>query len=134
MRKYLDELGIERKDTPEGWGTENDKREEKWRKQREEYGFDERETWSLDYTIKLFLYERIKMYNEVNIVDTSYHKFEYKDNQITFQECIDRILEGLRLDIKLDEWDKRRYEEEETKEKIEDWGQIFILCKDAMWW
>lgn len=132
VRKYIDELGIKHENTPQGW-CPGDEREEGWSKQREIYGFDSRETWSLDYTFKLWLYERLCMYNEINIVDTSYHKFKYKDSEITFQECLDRMIDGLKLDLTLDEFSNER-KDRDIQDKIEDVMPIFCLCHSCLWW
>ena len=57
-RYYIDELGIALEDRPEGWNR-GDGREEYWKQERNKYGFDERDTWSLYYTMDLLLYERL---------------------------------------------------------------------------
>ncbi|KAA9007285.1 hypothetical protein F4V43_02015 [Paenibacillus spiritus] len=132
LRKYIDDLGIKLEDTPQGW-CPGDSREEGWSKQREIYGFDSRETWSLDYTFKLWLYERLRMYDEVNVIDTGFHKFDYKGKLITFQECIDRMIEGLRLDLTLGDFSEER-KIKEIDEKIEDVMPIFCLCHKCLWW
>ena len=85
-RKFIDELGIKYRDTPQGWlSNDNDKRISQWQKQREEWGFDEREVWDLRYAFALWLYERLKVYDEENIIDTSFHKFKYNGETLTFQ-------------------------------------------------
>jgi len=46
-RKFIDELGIKFEDTPQGWCPTSEEacgREEMWQRQRDEWGFDERET------------------------------------------------------------------------------------------
>lgn len=133
-RKYIDDLGIKFEDTPQGWCLkDSDSREDYWKIEREEYGFDSRETWALDYSFKLWLYERLCMYNEINNVDTSFHKFEYKGKTLTLQDCIDRMIEGLKLDLTLDEYDKKR-DDAKIQEKIDDVVQIFALCYRYLWW
>ena len=132
MGKYIDDLGIKFEKTPQGWNAEDD-RQEGWKQDREVYGFDERETWSLDYTFKLWLYERLSMYNEVNRVDTKYHKYSYKGKEITLQECIDRILEGLKLDLTLDDYDTKR-DDKTTQDKIDDTLPLFTLIFNNLWW
>lgn len=129
-RKYIDDLGIKFEDTPQGWH-KGDKRQTEWKKQRDIYGFDERETWNLNDTFKFWLYERLCMFNGNNAIDTSYHKFEYKGETLTFQECIDRMLEGLKLDLTLPHYTDKR---EENEEKINDVVSIFALCFDKLWW
>lgn len=131
-RKYLDDIGIPIDERSEDYCNEDDGRQPYWKKQRDTYGFDERETWSLDETFYLWLYERLKMYNEVNCVNTDFHKFEYKDKEISFQDCIDRMLEGLKLELTKDNLYEARTIEEE--EKIEDILPIFTLCHRALWW
>ena len=129
LGKYLKDLGIKEDKTPQGWN-KDDSRQERWIKEREIYGFDEKETWSMDFTFKLWLYERLSMYNEVNCVDTSFHKYEFKGETITFQECIDRMLDGLKIELTTDEY--RRTDEQ--KEKVEDIVNIFALCLPSLWW
>lgn len=68
MDHGLEEIGVETKDM--FWDDSicdiliNDKRQSKWKEQREAYGFDEREIWSLDTRIAIFLYPRILFYKE----------------------------------------------------------------------
>ena len=57
--KYLTDIGITEDEVPWEWNL-NDKRQEQWKKEREEYGFDERETWNLDYMFDLWFYEHLK--------------------------------------------------------------------------
>ena len=54
MRKYLDEINIT--DRPDTWN-KDDERQESWAKEREDYGFDEREVVAsgnaiIDYAIQ----------------------------------------------------------------------------------
>ena len=72
-----------------------------WLKEREEYGFDNRETWNLDRIFIEWIYTRIMMYKECCILDLNYHKFAYKDLELTQGEIIDKILE-LAKEILLD--------------------------------
>lgn len=129
LGKYLKDLGIKETDTPQGWNPD-DSRQEKWKQEREIYGFDSRETWSLDYTFRLWLYERLSMYNEINCIDTSFHKFEFKGQTITFQDCINRMLEGLKIELTIDEYERT----EEQKEKTDEVIAIFALCYWCLWW
>ncbi|MNW60993.1 hypothetical protein D3C74_390200 [compost metagenome] len=73
------------------------------------------------------------MYNEINIVDTAYHKFSYKGKELTFQDCIDRMIEGLKLDLTLEEFSKER-KNKDIEDKIEDVLPIFCLCYKCLWW
>jgi hypothetical protein len=129
ISKYLSDLGVKEKDLPWNWNP-GDGRHEFWSKQREEFGFDERDTWSLDYTLILLIYPRLKMYNEVNGINTSYHQFEYKNNTYTQQECIDKIIEGFEIYLSKSEY--KRTEEDWTK--IEDARMLLAIISPALWW
>lgn len=133
-RKYLEELGIESKDTPWDWN-DNDNRQKYWYEQIKEYGFNEQDTWSLDYTMELLLYERLCMYKELasNVIDLDFHTFEFKGMEITQRQCIDAMLEGLKLDITLEPFDEKR-EDEVIKKKIDNIWKIYDLCKNTLWW
>lgn len=76
--KYLNEIGIESNyccifNTEE---IDNGK-QEYFIEQRQIYGFDERETWSMDYTFATWLYEHLQAYKEFakEIIDLEFHKF-----------------------------------------------------------
>ena len=59
-RKYLDDIGItDRWDT---WGLGDEEAVKEHQKQQSVYGFDARETFSLDHAFYLWLYERLMMY------------------------------------------------------------------------
>lgn len=126
-------MGIKYEDTPQGWNTDvGDSRLPEWRKQREEWGFDERETWNLTYAFELWLYERLKVYNEINIVDThsNLYQFEYKGEILDFQDCIDKMIDGLEIKLTDDSW----WKDEDKKEQVEDILPLFVLCYNCLWW
>ena len=78
-RKYLNDIGI--KDN--FMELEHDERRGVWDKEIEEYGFAEYETWCLRFHFYCWLYERLKMYLEVNGGDLNYHKFTYEGREYT---------------------------------------------------
>lgn len=133
-RYYIDKLGIEFKDTPQGWN-QDDSRQIYWEKERNKYGFDERETWSLRYTMDLLLYERLCKFKEYasECIDFTFHKFKYEYEILTQEECIDRMIEGLKLELTLDEFDEKR-KCEKVKKLINDVYKIYALCKNSLWW
>jgi hypothetical protein len=79
----------------------------------------------MDYSFKLWLYERLKMFDEVNNIDTSHHTFEYNGKKIAFQQCIDMMIEGLKLDLTAPEDSPER---KENEKKINDVLPIFTMC------
>lgn len=131
-RKYLQKLGINIKNTPWGWceDKKHNQRKKEWKKQRKIYGFDSRETWSLNYTIAILVYERLSMYNEVNIIDTSFHKIKYKRKTMTLQECIDFILDNLKDYI----LDSHLENEEENMNKAMNAMELLSKIYPYLWW
>src|SRR5574344_831656 len=91
ISKYLTDIGVKEKDIPCYW-LPDDPRQEYWDQEKEQYGFDSRDTWSLDHTIALLIYPRLKMYNEINCIDTTFYTVEHNGEILTQQQCIDKIL------------------------------------------
>ena len=133
-RKYLKEIGIKLEDTPWGWN-DDDEREKYWLEERKEQGFDERETWSLDYTMGLLLYERLCAYKEIaeKVINLDFYTFKYNNEELTQRQCIDEMIEGLKLELTLDPFDEKR-KEQEVIDKIESVWKIYDLIKYALWW
>lgn len=129
-RKYIDELGVKPEDTPQGWCYYDDVRMKHWQKQREEYGFDERETWCIDYSFILWFYERLMMYNEIKVVDKNKVRIEYKGETMSLQEAIDRMIEGCRLYITKNVFDLT----DEEWRKVEDVYHLFAVTHNYLWW
>lgn len=128
-RKYLDDLGI--KDRHDLWNP-NDNRQSIWQRQRREYGFDERETWSLDSAFYLWLYERLKMYLEYasRVVDLDFHEFIFKGEKYTQKQLIDMMIE------RLENYFANKYdtESEEESSRLDEVVEIWALVLPAMWW
>lgn len=61
-RKHLEDLPNHR--TIEEQVEDDDERSPAWKKEREEFGFDSRQTWALDSAMLELLYERLIMYRE----------------------------------------------------------------------
>ena len=89
-RKFLDDIGY----VDELEGLEKDPAyADRFMEQQEVYGFDARDTWNLDVTMVKFLYERLKLYDMVNIVDTSFAAIEHHGKDLTMQQALDLMLE-----------------------------------------
>lgn len=129
QHKYLIDTGIKENDLPWLW-CPGDARQEQWRKQQAKYGFDERETWSLNYAFRLWFYERLKMYNEINCIDTSFYKFEYDGVEYTQQECMDFILAAFEKTFKDDNWDL----DNDTCAEVYKAYQLVAKILPALWW
>lgn len=127
MNKYIKDLGIKKKDTPWGWDGNKEKKV-KWKNQRKIYGFDTRETYSLDLTYAIWLYSRVKMYKEVadKIVDLSCHKFMIDDKEYTQIEIIDQILENTEIYL--------TSSADDNMKKLIKAAELFAKILPAMWW
>ena len=124
QRKYLDDLGITER--PDTWNPD-DSRQNQWEEQRKIYGFDERETWSLETAFYLWLYERLKMYLEYTIVDLDFYKFEYKGKTYTQKQMIDMMIERLK-EYLTDETDEKSFEKY-PNEICEIWALVLpVMC------
>lgn len=129
--KYFEEIDGKKYEHPSKWGAKNDNRSQKWYEERRKYGFDSRETWSLDTAFYIWLYEHLMMFKEkaTGVIDLTYHKFEYKGEILTQIECIDRMIEGCKLFIQdSDTLDK------EKQDKIKSVCELWTLVIPAMWW
>jgi len=93
--KYLEEIGFDPL-----YETKHDKLNKKWAKERKKYGFDSRETWNMDITFLAWLYEHLRMYQDVNIVDLTFNKFDYNGEIINLEDAINKILENIKLVFK----------------------------------
>ena len=127
--KYLEELESY---TGNFWGLKNDKREPEWVEERKTYGFDSTETWSLDTSFYLWLYEHLRMYVEKagEIVNLHYHKFTYNDKEYYQDELIDLMIERLQFAFS-SEYDE--YEEDQWA-YVHEIEKIWALILPAMWW
>lgn len=124
-RKYLDDLGITNR--PDLWN-QTDERQKNWTKEREEYGFDERDTWSMSLTFECWLYEHLMMYKESANINLDFHKFEYKGKTYTQGEMIDKMIELLETSLKSS---NSSLDEVDTIREI---AQMWAVVLPAMWW
>lgn len=126
--KFLEELK-----TYEEYGRDiTDDRYPQWAAERETYGFDSTETWSLDTTFYAWLYEHLKMYKEKasEIINLEYHMFEYDGKTYTQLELIEQICEIIEYYFSdaYDDWN------EVDVEYVAHIGKMWALVLSAMWW
>lgn len=128
QHKYLEEI-IKREDVVQNWLPE-DKRKERWQKQRAEYGFDDRETWSLDTTFFQWLYERLRMFRDIGgeTVDLNFHSFEVDGLKLTQLEIIDKMISNCEQIIKND------IPDDETARLEQETARLWSIVVPAMWW
>ncbi len=109
-----------------------DRRQSQWAAERQEYGFDERETWNLCDTFYAWLYEHLRMYVDRcdDIVNLNFHTFEYQGTTFTQLEMINKICEIIEYYFSpgFDDWDEHDCAYVSNIEKM--WAVVM----PAMWW
>ena len=127
--KYLEEL-----ETYQGphWGIEQDPRMKEWVEEEKIYGFASTETWALDTSFYLWLYEHLRMYMDKasDIVNLHFHTFWFKGQSYYQDELIDAMLKRLRF------YFSKKYDEfnEEHYIYVSEIVEIWSLILPAMWW
>ena len=128
-RKFLDDIGYtERWDKLRYKG----KAAAKYKEQRKEWGFDARETFSLNWAFYEWLYERLIVYRDVGgkVVNLSYHKFEYNGQEYTQLELINKLIEELKWALTDEEADVTI----ENYNRLMEIGKMWAIILPAMWW
>lgn len=128
---YLEKLGVKSEDIVQNWNPD-DHRKNKWAKERKKFGFDERETWNFDTTFLQWVYPRICWYREHAPVDLTYHQYKYKKQFVTFEWCLDAMIESLGICLLNDRLGPKA--EKEYKRHLDKFFDIFRLCFNSMWW
>jgi hypothetical protein len=111
----------------------NDKRQDKYKKQRISRGFDDSETWSLDETIASFILPRIKRYKDINNI-----AYPATDG-MTFEkwnEILDQIIETFEF-IKNgsgDKWGKNQQEIKKQMDKVNNGLHLFAEWFNSLGW
>lgn len=127
---YLDELDYNPR--PFSYTNPNDRRVDEWKRQRATYGFDETETWDLNYTFYAWLYEHLRMYVDCSekIINLEYHKFEWNGETYTQLAIIQMMIERLQFYFSEDYNDFDEYDTAYVREI----GELWALVLPAMWW
>lgn len=101
----------------------DDEREEQFRKQRMERGFDDSETWSLDYTVASFIIPRLERYQELA------NERLARDKQLIRE--VDMLLEAMKLIVK----DQGSHLWNEKEKEIVTLGlALFPKVFTTLWW
>lgn len=132
--KYLEDLGLKPRECGTNFCQKGDPRWDIWKKQRKDYGFDERETWCLDNIFYEWLYSRLQMYLDSAIVNLTFHKFEYTPTgesepiTVTQGEAIEIVRDEAKRMILQDEWGENY--------KAFDENIMILFCRilPSLWW
>ena len=89
--KYLDDI-LPKGKSPYNFYYYDEIRNQKWEKEREQFSFDEREMWLLDFTFFCWLYERLKKYKEVNHTDLIHKIIKINDKEKSLEEWVNLMI------------------------------------------
>ena len=98
-------------------------RDKYFAEQKETYGVDPRECWNLDHTFIIWLYNRLKIYDRDNIIDTNYRRIEINGKTLTIQGWIDNMI-SLCEEMLLDD------EARKTEELLDIFKEVIYY----LWW
>lgn len=127
--KYLEELGLKKKDYGVNWVSRRDVRLRCFNYEKEMYGFCSAETWNMDRIFCEWLYSHCKMYLEKveGIVDLEFHCVEIDGEEVTQLECIQRIIKLTGEALTEPDGETAT---KQLREAILIWAEVFPL----MWW
>lgn len=137
-RKYLDELPNNR--TIEEQVGDNDERASGWAAEREEFGFDSRQTWALDSAMLELLYERLIMYREKakEVVNLTWRSHDVSSipkigkKEMNQLEIIDAMIAHAKIGLN-DEADTLE-EEAEIMYSVKTVWELWAVIHPHMWW
>ena len=89
--KYLDDI-LPKGKSPYDFYYDDEVRSQKWESERQEFSFDEREMWLLDFTFFCWLYERLKKYKEVNHTDLTSKIIKVNNEEKNLEEWINLMI------------------------------------------
>lgn len=116
-----------------------DKRHKVWAMERDFYGFDATETWSLDDTFLMMIYERLKLFLQQTsgIVDLSYHRIEVESEGKGLDEWIREILTLIRRIWTFDSISEDKDPDYTEEQSIKDEEKVYIILSRIsryLWW
>ena len=94
--------------------------------------FDERDTYSLNFTLVCWLYDRLRFFQEGTCIDLNFWKFNINGKALTQAQCIQRMIDDCKILMTGDDY------KEEDVEKMnvakDDLFEVLNKVYWAMWW
>ena len=104
------------------------KRRETYKQQRIERGFDDTETWNLDYTIASFIVPRLKRFKEIT------NGYPGKITWEEWEEILDKMINAFELQVKEDDNIQTLEQEKAEYEIIQEGLNLFAKYYFCLWW
>ena len=97
--------------------------------------FDERDTFNLDASMLMWLYERLRFFQDkasqvVVLDDPTWKTFDIDGEKLTQMQCIDRMVEDCKVALLSDEFD----EQEKMDAAMRDLFKVLSEVFWCMWW
>ena len=89
--KYLNDI-LPKGKTPYDFYYYDEIRNKKWESERQEFSFDEREMWLLDFTFFCWLYEHLRKYREVSPVDLTSKIIKVNNEEKNLEEWVNLMI------------------------------------------
>jgi hypothetical protein len=106
----------------------DDKRQETFKQQRLERGFDDTETWNLDYTIASFILPRLKRFKQVaNCYPGNMTLEEWED-------ILDKMIDAFEFKVKEDDESWTLEEEKAVSDRVQEGLDLFAKYYFCLWW
>ena len=96
---YLDEIGIDFNKLMTTYvNAENSNKNSQQKNMAfyKKHGFHASETWNLTDFTCIYVYTRLQGYNEINLINCEFHKYEHNGKTYNMQQGIDFILKHLK--------------------------------------
>ena len=134
--KYLEDLGIPIEEIGTNFSDANDKRNKEWAREREIYGFDERETWALDCYFIEWLYSHLMMYLECadGVVDLDFYQFNFENKEYTQKEAILFIVDACKNFLLIKSEYDDGYIDVDILKDVQKAIKLFADIFPVMWW
>lgn len=96
--------------------------------------FDKRDTFNLNDTIVLWLYEQLRFFQSEasKIVDFTFHKFDIDGEELTQMECINRMIKDCKTIALGNDYNDAEFEKMDAAK--DDLFKVFSKVYWAMWW
>ena len=99
------------------------------------HGFDDRDTFNMDVSLLMWLYERLRFFQDeaskiIVMDDPEWQTFEINGERLTQLQCIDRMIEDCKVSLLSDDIDER----DKMDAAMRDLFKVLSEVYWCMWW